>query len=50
MKFLSLIQKGQNFNHLQNFIDLPVLIGKQKKKRESDKDILSYSLQVLTVP
>lgn len=49
MKFLSLIQKGQNFNHLQNFIDLPVLIGK-KKKRESDKDILSYSLQVLTVP
>lgn len=33
MKFLSLIQKGQNFNHLQNFIDLPVLIGKKKKER-----------------
>ena len=48
MKFLNLTQKGQNFNHLQNFIDLPALIG--IKKKESDKDILSYSLQVLTVP
>ena len=37
--------EGSNFNHLQNFIDLPALIGIQKKK----DDILSYSLQVLTV-
>ena len=37
--------EGSNFNHLQNFIDLPPLIGIQKK----EDDILSYSLQVLTV-
>lgn len=39
--------EGSNFNHLQNFIDLPALIGIQKKKKKDD--ILSYSLQVLTV-